>query len=76
MTCVHLNQLVELCRDSQIQLSSAELIHLVCNQCNQAEVCPSVLTEEYDQRLSRAALATPAPPVAAPDEPALAPPEQ
>ena len=76
MTCVHLNQLVQLCRDSQIQLSSAELIHLVCNQCNQAEVCPSVLTEEYDQRVSREAHADPSLPVASLEERTVTSPKQ
>lgn len=48
MPCVHLNQLYQLCRDSQLQLSSADLIHIVCKQCNQEEVCPSMLFEQYD----------------------------
>ena len=76
MTCVHLNQLVQLCRDSQIQLSSAELIPLVCNQCNQAEVCPSVLTEEYDQRMSREEHATASLPAAAPEQLTVTSPKQ
>lgn len=49
MTCTHLKQLYQLCRDSQIQLSSTDLIHIVCKQCENVEVCPSVLFEEYDQ---------------------------
>jgi len=49
MTCTHLKQLYQLCRDSQIQLSSTDLIHIVCKQCEKIEVCPSVLFEEYDQ---------------------------
>ncbi len=49
MTCTHLKQLYQLCRDSQIQLSSTDLIHIVCKQCENIEVCPSVLYEEYDQ---------------------------
>ncbi len=48
MTCTHLKQLYQLCRDSQIQLSSTDLIHIVCKQCENVEVCPSVLYEEYD----------------------------
>ncbi len=49
MTCSHLKQLYQLCRDSQIQLSSTDLIHIVCKQCENVEVCPSVLYEEYDK---------------------------
>lgn len=49
MACVHLNQLYQLCRESQIHLSSSDLIHLVCKQCKKEEVCPSVLYEEYDK---------------------------
>ena len=43
MTCVHLRQLVELCQDSDIRLSSSDLIHMVCHKCNMHEVCPSEL---------------------------------
>ncbi len=53
MPCVHLNQLYQLCRDSQVHLSSTDLIHLVCRQCQQEEVCPSMLFEEYDQVVAR-----------------------
>lgn len=50
MTCVHLQQLVQLCKTSQLKLSSSDLIHIVCKQCNQDEVCPSMLVEEYESR--------------------------
>ncbi len=49
MPCVHLQQLYQLCRDAQVKLSSAELIHVVCRQCNQEEVCPSLLYEQYEE---------------------------
>lgn len=49
MPCVHLQQLYQLCRDSQVKLSSADLIHVVCRQCNQEEVCPSLLFEQYEE---------------------------
>ncbi len=49
MTCKHLQQLYQLCQESQIQLSSTDLIHIVCKQCENVEVCPSVLYEEYEQ---------------------------
>jgi hypothetical protein len=49
MTCTHLKQLYQFCHDSHIQLSSTDLIHIVCKQCENVEVCPSVLYEEYDK---------------------------
>ncbi len=49
MTCTHLKQLYQLCHESQIQLSSTDLIHIVCKQCENVEVCPSVLYEEYEK---------------------------
>ncbi len=52
MACVHLNQLYQLCRESQVRLSSTDLIHIVCKQCEKEEVCPSVLYEEYDEEKS------------------------
>lgn len=48
MTCVHLRKLYELCEQSDIKLSSAELVHVVCTQCGQKEVCPSMLMEEVE----------------------------
>lgn len=48
MPCVHLQQLFKLCHDHEIKLASADLIHIVCTQCDEKEVCPSVLTDEYD----------------------------
>jgi hypothetical protein len=48
MPCVHLQQLFQLCQDHEIKLASSDLIHLVCTQCDEKEVCPSVLTDEYD----------------------------
>jgi hypothetical protein len=48
MTCVHLQQLYQTCQENQIRLSSSDLIHFVCKQCEKQEVCPSVLVEEYE----------------------------
>lgn len=48
MPCVHLKQLFQLCQDHEIKLASSDLIHIVCTQCDEKEVCPSVLTDEYD----------------------------
>ncbi len=48
MACVHLTQLYQLCKENQLHLSSTDLIRVVCKQCQQEEVCPSVLYEELD----------------------------
>lgn len=50
MTCSHLQQLFQLCQNSELKLSSSDLIHIVCKQCGKEEVCPSVLVEDYDSR--------------------------
>jgi len=50
MTCVHLQQLYRLCREHDLKLGSSDLIHIVCNQCGVQDVCPSMLTDEYDAR--------------------------
>jgi hypothetical protein len=48
MVCQHLRELYQLCEKNQLRLSGADLIRVVCKQCNQIETCPSVLTDEYD----------------------------
>lgn len=48
MTCVHLRKLMQLCEEENIRLASSDLIHVVCQQCGVQEVCPAVLTDEYD----------------------------
>lgn len=48
MVCNHLRELYRLCETQQLRLSSSDLIHVVCTQCDQQEVCPSTLTDEYD----------------------------
>jgi hypothetical protein len=50
MACVHLQQLIQLCEDQKLKLSSSDLIRMVCTQCGEQEVCPSMLTDEYDAR--------------------------
>ena len=52
MTCVHLQQLYRLCQDHDLKLSGSDLIHIVCNQCGVQEVCPSMLSDEYDAKAS------------------------
>lgn len=48
MPCIHLKQLYQLCEENKLKLSGPDLIHVVCDQCGEKEVCPSVLTDEYD----------------------------
>jgi hypothetical protein len=48
MTCVHLQKLYQLCMDHDLKLGGADLIHIVCQECGEKEVCPSVLMDEYD----------------------------
>lgn len=50
MTCVHLRELYQLCQEKDLKLSGSDLIHIVCNQCNEQEVCPSVLMEEGEEK--------------------------
>ncbi len=50
MACIHLQQLVQLCREQELRLASSDLIRMVCTQCGEQEVCPSMLTDEYDAR--------------------------
>ena len=48
--CIHLKQLYQLCQESQLKLSSSDLIHVICSQCEKEEVCPSVLMADYEAR--------------------------
>lgn len=50
MTCKHLKELYETCRQNNLKLSSSDLIRIMCAECGVEEVCPSVLCEEYDTR--------------------------
>jgi len=49
MPCVHLTQLIQLCEHSNIRLSSSDLIHIVCKQCEKQEVCPSALLDDVPE---------------------------
>ena len=48
MTCVHLRKLYQLCQDEGLRLGGTDLIRIVCHQCGEQEVCPSVLIDEYE----------------------------
>ena len=48
MVCTHLKELYQLCLDHELRLGSSDLIRVVCKQCDEQEICPSTLTDEYD----------------------------
>jgi hypothetical protein len=50
MPCIHLTQLIQLCEQTQVRLSSSDLIHIVCKQCEKQEVCPSALLDDFDRQ--------------------------
>jgi hypothetical protein len=61
MTCIHLQQLYDLCRQHNLKLGGSDLIRVVCHQCGQHEVCPSTLREhENDDSDQLVAAAPPA----------------
>jgi hypothetical protein len=50
MTCVHLKELYQLCQENDLRFSGSDLVHIVCQQCGEHEVCPSVLSDEYEAK--------------------------
>ena len=54
MPCVHLTQLIQLCERNQVRLSSSDLIHIVCKQCEKQEVCPSALLDDNESEATEA----------------------
>ena len=48
MTCVHLRELYHLCEQNDLKIGGSDLVRIVCRQCNEQEVCPSVLMDQYD----------------------------
>ncbi len=48
MTCVHLKKLYDLCAQEDLKIGSSDLVRIVCKQCGEQEVCPSLLVEEYE----------------------------
>ncbi|WP_347245652.1 hypothetical protein [Thermogutta sp.] len=50
MTCKHLQELYALCERYNLKITGAELVRIVCPTCGVDEVCPNVLTEEYERR--------------------------
>lgn len=50
MTCVHLRQLYELCQKNELKIGASDLVRVVCHQCGEQEVCPSILMDEYEAK--------------------------
>jgi hypothetical protein len=50
MTCVHLQELFRLCQEHDLKIGGSDLIRVACHQCGEQEVCPSILTDEYDAK--------------------------
>jgi hypothetical protein len=48
MTCVHLKKLYDLCAEEELKIGGGDLVRIVCKQCGEQEVCPSVLMEQYE----------------------------
>jgi len=46
MTCVHLRKLYALCQEYELKLAGPDLIHIICPECGEKEVCPSAMMEE------------------------------
>ncbi len=46
MTCVHLRKLYDLCQNHDLKLAGSDLIHIICKECGEKEVCPSGLMDE------------------------------
>ena len=53
MVCNHLRELYQLCESHQLRIGGSDLIRLVCKTCNEHEVCPSMLMDEYDARYKK-----------------------
>ena len=48
MTCVHIQKIYQLCREHDIKIGSTDVVRLICGECQQIEVCPSLKADEYD----------------------------
>jgi len=62
MSCVHLKKLFQLCEENQIEFSSGDMVHIVCNQCQQQEVCPTRPVETEADEEGSVGQGTPATP--------------
>ncbi len=61
MTCKHLKELYDMCARNNLKLSSSDLIRIMCPECGVEEVCPSMLSDEYEKRHPEESAAQPPP---------------
>ncbi len=73
MTCIHLKKLYQLCQQEGLKLAGADLIHIVCEQCGEQEVCPSVLYDEYEAKENQGASKATSSPATSPQPTAATP---
>ena len=50
MPCEHLRKLYQLCQDHELKISSSDVVRITCHQCAEVEVCPDMLSDEYEAR--------------------------
>lgn len=48
MSCIHLKKLYDLCTKEGLKISGADMVHIVCKQCGEQEVCPTRLMNDAD----------------------------
>ena len=54
MTCEHLRKLYQLCQQHDLKITSSDVVRIKCSECEEIEVCPAMLTDEYDARMAEA----------------------
>ena len=53
MVCVHLKELYQLMEEKELRIGGTDLVRIACRQCDELDVCPSMLTEHYDEQVAR-----------------------
>lgn len=48
MLCKHLKEFYDYVHENRIRLSSMDMIHIVCEECNAEDTCPAIPEEHYD----------------------------
>ncbi len=48
MSCAHLKRLFDMCRQEDIKIGGTDVVRIVCKQCGAEEVCPTMLTDQYE----------------------------
>ncbi|MCA9259124.1 MAG: hypothetical protein KDA61_07990 [Planctomycetales bacterium] len=55
MACIHLQKLYQLCQEHElkIEVSSSDLVRIVCKECGAQDVCPTALRETREDDADR-----------------------